>query len=273
MSFAARGARFTPVGAALFALLACVEMPRQRVDALPDRGYPSCSDGAPTAESVSVERSLRAGPVMRDTSVVESFSIASRGCQLVYTGHEDWSMGATDLEIVFDAERQPLRVYRRVTAPGGGDPSGRTQTSVYDLRGEHVELTRRTPTGAMERLLYRAPSPHVVIATGRGVLSLWLQRAHLSVGGRVREAALDVRESVEVVRDVTLARLDDRDDARLGHVRVYTIYGREPIYADENDVVVGDMMGLVPAALVSTPMPPPTPTDGPPRPRDPFGRE
>jgi hypothetical protein len=267
-----RGARLTLVVAALFALLACVEMPRQRVDALPDRGYPSCAPDAPTAAPIQVEGALRAGPVMREQSVVESFSIHDRGCHVVYTGHEEWSMGATDLEIVLDAERRPQRIYRRFTAPGGQEPARRTQVSVFDLRGEHVELTRRSPTGELERLLYRAPTPGVVIATGRGVLSLWLQRAHLAVGGRVREPALDIRESVEVVRDVTLARLEDRDDARLGRVRVYTIYGREPVYADENDVVVGDMMGLVPAAMVSAPLAPPTPTDGPPRPEDPFGR-
>jgi len=49
-------------------------------------------------------------------------------------------------------------------------------------------------------------------------------------------------------------------------VRVYTIYGREPIYADEQDTVVGDMMGLVPARL-STVLPPiPLESDGPPDP-------
>ena len=73
----------------------------------------------------------------------------------------------------------------------------------------------------------------------------------------MRESVLDIRESIEVVREATLRRLEDRDDPLLGRVRVYTIYGREPVYADENDVVVGDMMGLVRGDLVRGPVPVP----------------
>ena len=95
---------------------------------------------------------------------------------------------------------------------------------------------------------------------------MWLRRARLEVGGRVREPVLDIRQTPERIRDVTLMRLEDRDDAVLGRVRVYTIYGREPIYADEQDTVVGDMMGLVPARLATVPPPPPLESDGPPDP-------
>lgn len=251
--------------------LACVEMPRQHVASLPDRGYPQCADGAEPAQAAAVERALRAGPVMTEQSVVETFSLVSRGCHVVYTGREEWSLGVTDLEIVYDAELHPLRVYRRETAPGPQEPAARTDVRVFDLRGPHVELARRAPLGEIERLVYRAATPGVVIATGRGALTPWIQRARLPVGGRLREPVLDIRERVEVIRDVTLRREDDRDDALLGHVRVYTIYGREPVYADEHDVIVGDMMGLVDAALVDRPRDPAVITDGPPAPREPFG--
>lgn len=258
----------------LFVLLAlaCIEMPRERVDALPDRGYPECAEGATPASQLAVTRELRAGPVMTEQSVIESFTVEARGCHIVYTGHEEWAMGATDLEIVYDADRRPLRAYMRSTAPGPQRPAERTDVRVYDFRGPHVELTRRAPLAELEHLRYRAPTPAVVLATGRGALTPWIQRSHLGVGERVREPVLDIRERVEVIREVTLRREDDRDDERLGHVRVYTIYGREPIYTDENDVVIGDMMGLVLSSLVTRERDPVVPTDGPPDPRHPFGR-
>ncbi|MFO0680621.1 MAG: hypothetical protein U0234_01155 [Sandaracinus sp.] len=252
-------------------VLGCIEMPRERVASLPDRGYPACEEGAAPATQASVSRELRAGPVMTEQSVVESFSLEARGCHVVYTGHEEWAMGSTDLEIVYDATRRPLRVYMRSTAPGPQAPAARTDVRVYDFRGAHVELTRRAPLAEIERLQYRAPTPGVVIATGRGALTPWIQRAHLAVGEQVREPVLDIRERVEIIRDVTLRREEDRDDSRIGHVRVYTIYGREPVYTDDADVVIGDMMGLVPAALVTRERDPVVPTDGPPSPRAPFG--
>jgi hypothetical protein len=36
-------------------------------------------------------------------------------------------------------------------------------------------------------------------------------------------------------------------------VRVYTIYGREPFFTDENDVVLGDLAGLLPAGNEALP--------------------
>jgi hypothetical protein len=251
-------------------VVACVEMPRHAVDSLPDRGYPNCNDGASDVAHESVERVLRAGPVMTEQSVVETFSFASRACHYVYTGREDWALGATELEIVFDADRRPLRAYKRSTAPGPQPPAARTDVRVFDLRGPHVELTRRRPLGQIERLVYRAPTPSVIIATGRGALTPWIQRAHLAVGGRTRESALDIREDIEIIRDVTLHREEDRDDARLGHVRVYTIYGREPVFTDDHDLVIGDMMGLVLADMVDRPRDPPVVTDGPANPQHPF---
>ena len=77
---------------------------------------------------------------------------------------------------------------------------------------------------------------------------MWLQRANLEIGGQVRALAIDVRESVEVVREVTLRRVEDRVEEGVGTWRVYTIYGREPIFADANNVVVGDMMGMRPGS-------------------------
>ena len=252
-------------------LFACIQLPRERVAALEDRGYPTCPEGAADASPLTLSRTLRAGEGMREPSAFETFELRSRGCHVVFTGHEEWAMGASDVEVVFDAALRPVRAYKRSTSPGPQEIGARTDTRVYDLRGPHVELWRHMPLGEMERFRYRAPTPGAILGPGRGLLTAWFRRAHLQVGGRLREAVLDIREPIEVVRDVTLLRLEDRDDARLGRrVRVYTIYGREPIYADDDDLVIGDMMGLLPSEMVHTPMPTPMATDGPPRPSDPL---
>lgn len=247
-------------------LVGCPSLPRERVDSLPDRPYPTCAEGEPTAEFAALAGDLRSGPVMRDDSIVEHFEAAPRGCHVVFSMRQEWALGATDIEVVYDRGLSPIRVWRRATAPGPTPVAGRTDIRRYDLRGERVEMLDRDQDGVVSRFLVGRGIPRVVLGAGRGLVTMWLRRARLEVGGRVREPVLDIRETPERVRDVTLMRLEDRDDERLGRVRVYTIYGREPIYADENDTVVGDMMGLVPARLVDRPMPPVLPSDGPPDP-------
>lgn len=264
-----RGAAVVAVGSLLW-VAGCPSPPRERVGELPERAYPSCAEpGGP--EEVLGSGLLRAGPVMREPSVVERFELARRGCHVVFTAREDWTLSATDVEVVYDQDLQPLRAWKRTTMPGPHPVAERTDVRAYDLRGERVEMTHRGPTGALERFLVGRGIPRVVLAPGRGMVTAWLRRARLPVGGRVREPVLDIREAVERVRDVTLQRLEDRDDATLGRrVRVYTIFGREPIFADENDVVVGDLMGMVPASRVEGPAPAWAATDGPPDPTRPL---
>lgn len=253
----------------LCVLAGCPRLPRERVETLPERPYPSCAPDDVQAVLDSVSRELRAGPVMRDDSVVEHYEYAARDCHVVFSMRQEWAMGATDIEVVFDRALSPLRVWRRATAPGPQPVALRTEYRRYDLRGERVEMLERTGDGSERRFLIGTGIPHVVLGAGRGLVTAWLRRSHLEVGGRVREPVLDIRETPERVRDVTLMRLPDRDDAVLGRVRVYTIYGREPIFADDTDAVVGDLMGLWPAERVTTPRPPPLTSDGPPNPRVP----
>ena len=66
-----------------------------------------------------------------------------------------------------------------------------------------------------------------------------------------------------LIRDVTLQRVEARDVEGLGRVRVYTVYGREPVFTDENDVVVGDLMGLRLASAVPGEIPDPMPDPDP----------
>lgn len=255
---------------ALVALLAgCPRLPRERVDSVPDRPYPTCDEAAPLATFAPVTGELRSGPVMRDDTVVEHFEVAARGCHVVFFMRQEWALGATDIEVVYDADLNPLRVWRRATGPGPQPVAVRTEVRRYDLRGERVEMLQVSGDGTRAPFLVGTGIPRVVLGAGRGLITMWLRRSHLEVGGRVREPVLDIRETPERVRDVTLMRLEDRDDAVLGRVRVYTIYGREPIFADENDTVIGDLMGLLPGDRVTTPRPAPIESDGPPNPRVP----
>jgi hypothetical protein len=247
-------------------LSGCPELPRERVESLPERPYPACAEEEAQAVFEPGRGELRAGPVMRDDSIVERFEVAERGCHVVFSMRQEWALGATDIEVVYDRDLNPLRVWRRATAPGPMPVARRTDIRRYDLRGERVEMLDREQDGEVSRFLIGRGIPRAVLGAGRGLVTMWLRRARLEVGGRVREPVLDIRQTPERIRDVTLMRLEDRDDAVLGRVRVYTIYGREPIYADEQDTVVGDMMGLVPARLATVPPPPPLESDGPPDP-------
>jgi hypothetical protein len=254
-----RAARRVAVCAAVIALAgACVTPPRERAAGPTDRGYPTCGQSALPEGEIVAEGVLRAGPNMAERSLVERFEIRRRACVEVYRGRQDWALSSIDLDVVYDAESLlPLRAWKRIGSPGPADGEPRVDVRRFELRDtDRVALTQRRVTGELESWLIRGPIPRAVIGPGRGLLSMWIRRARLDVGGRLREPVLDIRESMEVVRDVTLLRLEDRDDPALGRtVRVYSIYGREPFFADENDVVVGDMAGLVPADRVSAPLP------------------
>ncbi len=90
---------------------------------------------------------------------------------------------------------------------------------------------------------------------------MWIKRAKLEVGQKVRELAIDVR-ALEKIELVTLRREDDLVHDVLGPVRVYTFYGREAVFTDQNDVVIGDLAGMLPDRLNPLPAPVPVPLYG-----------
>jgi hypothetical protein len=102
-----------------------------------------------------------------------------------------------------------------------------------------------------------------VIGPGRGIITAWLKRARLPVGAKVKQLVLDFRSMYENLELATLERRPDQFEPAYGKdVRVYTFFGRETVFADENDVVIGDLAGMRPSALLDTPEPPPLPTFG-----------
>ncbi|MCL2450608.1 MAG: hypothetical protein FWD17_16795, partial [Polyangiaceae bacterium] len=161
--------------------------------------------------------------------------------------------------------------------PGSPREDGSADIRRYELRTGDVFIKRRDASGktVLEHLLAggrRKPPPGArvgaVIAPGRGMMTAWLQRARLAVGEKAYELVIDFRSEVESLEMASLERNDDRLEPTLGRsVRVYTFYGMETVFADEHDVVVGDLAGMRPSDSLATPEPPALPMYGAPDPR------
>ena len=256
---------------AALALLACISPPRERLTELAERAYPTCAEGEAAAPERRAQGELRSGDAMASENVRERFSIGPRDCHVVLEARQEWVMSTTELEVVFDRDLLPLRAWKRTTSAGPQPIARRTDVRSYDLRATPVEMRRRTPEGVLELFRVGRLVPRAIIGPGRGLITAWLWRARLEVGGRLREPVLDIRERIEIVREATLMRLPDQHVDTLGRTaRVYTIYGREPIFADDDDVVIGDLMGLVSPDHATGAAPVEIETDGPADPRRPL---
>lgn len=249
---------------ALALLFGCKRFERKHipVESLPELGYPSCQGKVPGAGELIAEEHIRSGPAHSGKDIVERFDLRARDCLVVFNMRQDWPYGTTDFEVVFDRELKPLRAWKRMLIPALENARERAEIRRYELRSEPVGIKRRAPDGAISYEQLKGGRPLVVIGPGRGILSMWLRRARLAPGEKVRELAIDVR-ALEKIEPVTLLREPDMVHRELGKVRVYTFYGRETVFADERDVVIGDLAGLRPDRMLSTPRPPPIPLFGP----------
>jgi hypothetical protein len=258
-------------GATVVALLAALSTGACRrkhipVSSVPQLPYPSCGEGALPVGEVIAEGHLRAGEFSVEHLVNERFTLRHRGCLNVVTVRQEWPLGVADVEVVYDDAWLPLRAWKRMTVPGARGPDGGADIRRYELRTPGITITR-LHGGQRTYEMLRGDRPTVVLGPGRGLVTAWIRRAHLPVGGRVREVVLDMREALEVVRQVTLRREPDQYVAEYGRaLRVYTVYGRESVFADEHDVVVGDLAGLRAHEVLRTPEPPPLPLYGAPDP-------
>jgi hypothetical protein len=254
----------------LGACAACADcrerVPVEAVERLP---YPSCEDGPLPEGEVVASGHLRAGPTMRDQDVVERFEVRRRDCLVVVTVRQEWRVRVADVEAVYDDALHPLRVWRRTMDPNLPDPVAQADIRLYELRTDPPTLTWRTPSGEMQYRELKGGRPEALIGPGRGLLTPWLWRARLGPDEKNRVPVLDFRKDVERVSPVTLHRKPDQHEGVMDRtLRVYTIFGREPVFADDDDVVVGDMMGLRPHDALDTPAPAPLLEHSPP---DPLG--
>lgn len=253
---------------ALCALLSVASCRRKHipVTSVPQIPYPSCDAGDPGPGAVLASGRLRAGPNAVEQSVVERYELRQRACLRVMTVRQEWPLNVADVEVVYDEDLLPLRAWKRMTLPGVRTADGQADIRLYELRTPEVTITRRA-RGARTYEVLRGPRPTVVIGPGRGILTAWIRRAHLAVGASVREYALDMRAMLETLAPVTLRRDPDLEVPALGRrVRVYTVFGRESVYADESDAVLGDLAGMLPSDRVGSPEPAPMPVYGAPDP-------
>jgi len=253
----------------LVAITGCDSCYHQRPAAhIDELAYPGCGAEPLPEGEVLASGHLRAGPFSRDQDVVERFEVRRRGCLLFVTVRQEWPLGTADVEVIYDAAGAPLRAWKRTTLPSAPDPIANADTRSYELRTEPATMKVRTAEGEMLLRTLEGPRPTAVVGPGRGLLTAWIQRAGLAVGEQSREQVLDFRSlGLERIEPVVLRREQDRRDSTLGRtVRVYTIFGRESVFTDEHDVVVGDLAGLREDAALDTPAPPPIPELAPPDP-------
>jgi hypothetical protein len=253
----------------LLALGGCKRFERKHipVDEVQELGYPSCPGGAAGEARELGSEHLRAGPSHSDKSVVERYRIEQRDCAgaaplIAISVRQEWPLGTSDVEVVYDAQLLPLRIWKRMTLPGIERAAERAELRRYELRTDPVSVKLRSMEGTIRFELLKGGRPRAVIGPGRGLISMWIRRARLQVGQKLRELAIDVR-ALEKIEPVTLLREADMRHPELGPVRVYTFYGRETVFADERDLVIGDLAGMRPHRMLKTPAPPPLPAYGP----------
>ncbi|MGD0524127.1 MAG: hypothetical protein ABSE49_03220 [Polyangiaceae bacterium] len=247
------------------------------VDTVPELGFPACGDGgADEAGSVAGQGHLRAGPTAADQNVAERFELRRTPCGYTFHSRQEWPLAIADVEVRFDASLTPLWAWKRLTIAGSTREDGNADTRRYELRTGDVFIKHRDAGGklTMEKLLPggRMPVPEgakvgAVVGPGRGVITAWIQRAKLPVGGKTKELVLDFRDMIESLEVGTLERVPDVYEPSLGKsVRAYTFFGKETVFADENDVVIGDLAGMRPSDTLKTPEPPDLPMYGEPDP-------
>jgi hypothetical protein len=235
-------------------------VPAESVEALP---YPRCET---TEAEVLAEGTLRAGPRMADQDVVETYRFTREACRIVAKVQQSWSRGISEVEVVYDLDWTPLRAWKRSHTPVREGPPQLFDIRRYEMRTQAANVIIDGGREGRSQFWFRGGKPIAVVGPGRALLYAFIQRAHLSVGQKLKGPVLDFRNPVERVEPVALRRDPDRRDEVLGRtVRVYTVFGRESVFADEQDRVIGDLAGLVPAAMVSRPLPelrmPETPPD------------
>jgi hypothetical protein len=261
---------------ALFAIIAALCGCRRkhvRVEAVPELGYPACVDGGAADPGTLVAGGhIRSGPISNDKNVDERFELRRTSCGYTFVTRQEWPADISDVEVRYDANLTPFWAWKRMTLAASPRPDGDADIRRYELRTGDVFIKRRGAEGSItfEHLLPggRMPVPvgarvGALIGPGRGILTVWLKRAKLRAGDRTDELVLDFRGMLESLEIASLARDADRFEPSLGKtVRVYTFYGQETVFTDDDNVVIGDLAGMRPSEALSTPEPAPLPTFG-----------
>ncbi len=270
--------RFLLAGLAFAELVSGCRRKHVPVEHVPELGYPACADETDGEASTALVAAghIRSGPTSREPNVVERFELRKTSCGYTLRARQEWPLTISDIEVRYDDALTPRWAWKRMTLPGTPRADGNADIRSYELRTGDVFIRRRDPHGqtTMEQLMAggRMTVPagaHVgaVVGPGRGVITAWIKRAKLSVDQKSTELVLDFREMLETLEVATLVRNPDQFEPSLNRsVRVYTYYGRETVFADDDDVVIGDLAGMRPSDSLSTPEPEPLPDYGGPDP-------
>jgi hypothetical protein len=175
---------------------------------------------------------------------------------------QEWPLATADVEVLYDASLTPVRIWKRLTLPSAKDPAKSADIRRYELRTPIVEIKHKNPDGHVDFEQLKGEHPHAVVGPGRALIALWIKRAQLAPGEKVREPVIDVR-GLEVLEPATLLREPDMQHPDLGPVQVYTFYGRETVFVNAEGMVVGDLAGLRADATLKTPAPRAIPLFGP----------
>jgi hypothetical protein len=239
-------------------LLGCSKFERKHiaVEHVAELGYPACPEGG---RRVIAAGHLRSGPTHIDPNIVERYSLEDRGCNYAMIVRQEWPGGTADVEVLYDRSFKALRIWKQMTSPAAKRGQVVSEVRRYELRTQPVEMKRRRHDGTLDYEQILGGAPSVVIGPGRGLLSVWIRHAKLKVGEKTHAQVIDVR-GLEKIERAALQREDDLSDATLGgRVQVYTFFGRETVFADASGNVLGDLAGMRPHALLSTPAPPSIP--------------
>jgi hypothetical protein len=264
------------VGLAIVALAGCRKK-HVVVESEPELGYPACLDGGADETGTLVgEGHIRSGPLSNDKTVSERFELRKTSCGYTFRSRQEWPLDISDVEVRYDATMTPLWAWKRMTTAASQRLDGNADIRRYELRSGGVFIKKRDALGTitLEHLLPggRIKVPEgarvgAVIGPGRGVMTVWLKRARLKVGQKTDDLVLDFRNMIEGVEIAALERNDDRFEPSVNKtVRVYTFYGSDTIFADDDDVVIGDLAGERPSDSIASPEPPAMPTFGGPDP-------
>ena len=228
------------------ALVAC--QPKHiEVGEEPELDYPTCTsldqDGSAPSGTLTVG-ALQGTEGMIERGLVERYEIRKMSCGFRFRSAQRWGGGHTEVEMIYDPNWKPLRAWRRMSAPGPRNTE-RLDVRRYELRTPEPRIRKVTTDGVLGFEHLRGKFPQVFVAPSRASIVVWVRKARLEAGQKERVPALDFREPLEKMRDVTLKREADRYQPEFGrNVRVYTLYGREAYFFDEENNLLGDLAGV-----------------------------
>ena len=244
------------------------------VEAIPELGYPSCGDAGSDEQGIVLAQGhLRSGPLSQERNVVEHFELRKTACGYTFRSRQEWPLDISDIEVRYDATFAPIWAWKRMTIPGSKRADGNADFRRYEMRTGDVFIKHRDAEAqlTLQRLLpggrMNAPAGVRVgaaVGPGRGIVTAWLKHAKLPVGGKSYDLVLDFRDMIESLEMGSIERQPDQYEPAFGkNVRVYTFFGRETVFADDNDVVIGDLAGMRPSDTLTTPEPEPLPMMNP----------